>query len=181
MRSPKSARPPVGVDNDPIVRSVENWESRKWKGGDRLRAALSIVRVEQIIRRNSIELLRGSGISNSRHNLLMLLYFTKECKMPLGKISSHLLIHPTSVTATVDALVKLGYLERISHPTDRRTIFAKLTASGRSVVESSTPALASSEFGLDALTDEEAATIFRLLRKVRLAIGDFAEGDCHSV
>jgi DNA-binding MarR family transcriptional regulator len=71
--------------------------------------------------------------------------------------------------------VKLGYVERVPHPTDRRTIFARLTPTGRKVVETSTPALASSKFGLDALTNKEAATVFELLRKVRIAAGDFDE------
>jgi DNA-binding MarR family transcriptional regulator len=159
---------------DPIVRSVDNWDSRGWHGGERLKAALSIVRVEQIIRRNSIEVLRPSGVSHKRHDLLTLLYFTREGQMPLGKISSHLLVHPTSVTAAVDALVKIGQVERFPHPTDRRTIFARITHDGRRAVEVSTPALAASQYGLDCLTEAEATELFRLLRKVRAAAGDLA-------
>ena len=88
--------------------------------------------------------------------------------MPLGKLGQHLLVHPTSITATVDTLERLGYVERVPHPTDRRQTLARITASGREAMEQ---ASRRSPRALRAgrLTEDEAETLFHLLAKVRHA------------
>ena len=93
--------------------------------------------------------------------------------MPLGKLSARLMVHPASVTTTVDSLVKLGLVERVPHPSDRRATLARITAEGRVRIEASTPQLVDRRFGLDTLTEDEARTLTELLRKVRAARGDF--------
>ncbi|MFT3851319.1 MAG: MarR family transcriptional regulator [Ilumatobacteraceae bacterium] len=163
----------VDIDIDPIELTVKNWEDMGWKAGNHLRAAMSIVRAEQILNRHGSAILKPYGVRYTRHNVLILLYFTKRGQMPLGRISEHLLVHPASITAAVDALEKDGYIERIPHPTDRRATLAAITPAGREVVVRSTTALADAHpFGLEGLTDDEARTLFELIRKVRIAAGD---------
>ncbi|MFV0306320.1 MAG: MarR family winged helix-turn-helix transcriptional regulator [Desertimonas sp.] len=162
---------------DPIIATVRNWERKGWNAGDRLAVSMSIVRVEQILRKAAEGVLRPHGISYSRHNLLLLLYFARNGELPLGKISSRLLVHPTSITTTVDALAKTGLVERVPHPSDRRATLARITDEGRAAVERSTTALSDwSPFELGALTDAEAHTLFLLLQKVRASAGDFDLG-----
>ncbi len=76
--------------------------------------------------------------------------------MSIGRISSRLFLHPTSITATVDALVKLGFVERVPNPDDRRGVRARITPLGRERIERSTPAIVGAESGLAAMTDDEA-------------------------
>jgi DNA-binding MarR family transcriptional regulator len=158
---------------DPVEDAVAQWHAHGWEGGERLRAALSVIRVEELIRETSTEVLRPLDLSYARHELLSLLYFTSRGELPLGKLSARLMVHPASVTTTVDSLEKLGLVERAAHPTDRRTTLARITKAGRERVEASTPQLVESRFGLGSLSEEEAGTLAALLRKVREGRGDF--------
>jgi DNA-binding MarR family transcriptional regulator len=158
---------------DPVEEAVAQWHAHGWEGGERLRAALSIIRVEELIRASSTEVLRPLKLSYARHELLSLLYFSSHGELPMGKVSERLMVHPASVTTTVDSLAKLGLVERVPHPTDRRATLARITDAGRERVEASTPALVERRFGLGALTEDEAKTLTDLLRKVRSDRGDF--------
>ena len=50
---------------------------------------------------------------------------------PQGEIADRILLTTGSVTYVIDQLVKQGLVERQTCPTDRRVIFAALTAAGR--------------------------------------------------
>ena len=166
---PPAPRRPV----DPVEEAAQQWNARGWNGGDRLRAALSITRVEELIREQATQVLGPLGLTYARHELLALLYFTQHGELPMGKISQRLMIHPKSVTTTVDGLERLGLVERVPHPTDRRGMLARITAKGRRLVEESTPQLVERRFALGALTQAEARMLTELLRKVRRDRGDF--------
>lgn len=163
----------AAVPEDPIDEAVEQWRRHGWDAGDRLRAALSITRVADIIAESSAALLRPFELTPARHEMLSLLYFTRHGELPLSKLSRRLMIHPKSVTTTVDALERLGLVERVAHPSDRRTTLARITTRGREAVEAGTPAIAQSGSGLAAITEDEARTVAAVLRKVRAARGDF--------
>jgi DNA-binding MarR family transcriptional regulator len=87
----------------------------------------------------------------------------------MGKLSERLLVHPTSVTSTVDTLERLGLVRRVAHPTDRRATLARITPKGIRAIEASNTVMAGSRFGLGALTDSEAKAVVTLLAKVRNA------------
>ena len=92
--------------------------------------------------------------------------------MKLSELGQRLLLHPTSITSTVDSLEKLGYVERTPHPTDRRATMATITDAGRQAIIATSSVMRDNEYWLDALTEDEALELFRLLRKVRDAAGD---------
>lgn len=158
---------------DPVAAVGDHWDEHGWHGGDRLRAALSIHRVAALARQSVTEVLKQFDLTFSRHELLAVLYFSAHGQMSLGRISRQLFLHPTSVTATVDALEKLGFVERIPNPDDRRGVRARITAAGRERIESSTPAIVAAQCGLESMTDEEARAVVRALAGVRAAAGDF--------
>jgi DNA-binding MarR family transcriptional regulator len=172
LDSTSSIEPDPRRSPDSVVAAAANWSARGWDPGNMIGAALSILRAESIIRQTTIELLRPHSLSFSRHEVLALLYFSRSGQIALGRISTRLLVHPTSVTSTVDALERLGYVERTPHPSDRRAILAQITPAGRAAMEASSPELSKLRFGLQAITDDEAATLIRILRKVRSAAGD---------
>lgn len=159
---------------DPIDEAVRNWMAKGWGSEPHLAAALSLYRAEDVVRAAALRLLNPLGLTRSRHELLMLLYFSHG-ELPLGKISTRLMIHATSVTNTVDALESRGLVERVPHPTDRRTTMARITERGRKLAERSAKLLAADNFGVDALTEAEAETLVELLHKIRIAGGDFLD------
>jgi len=94
----------------------------------------------------------------------------------MSKIGERLMVHPTSVTNTVDRLVASGLVDKRPNPNDGRGTLASITDKGREIVESATRDLMAMDFGLSVYDQEECAEIFALLRPLRIAVGDFEEG-----
>jgi DNA-binding MarR family transcriptional regulator len=138
-------------------------------------ATTSVMRVHQLVIAQVDEALRPFGLTFARYEALVLLAFSRRGALPLGKMGDRLMLHPTSVTNIVDRLERQGLVERTAHPTDRRTTLASITDDGRRVVGKATEAVTSTGFGLASLTDDELDQLTGLLRKVRVAAGDFPD------
>ena len=156
---------------DPIFAAAENWRRHGWDG-PHFMAALSIVRAEELIRQSNDRALRPHRLTHARHEALALLYFSRNGEMPLGKLSQRLLVHPTSVTSTIDALERLGLVKRVAHPTDRRATLARITPQGRRAIEQSCQEISETNHGLHALSAADLKSLYRILTKVRAAAGD---------
>jgi len=85
------------------------------------------------------------------------------------------MVHPTSATNIVQRLDAQGLVTRRRNPDDGRGTLAAITSRGRTVMEAATDDLVTARFGLGVLTAAERDQLFALLRKLRLAQGDFTE------
>jgi DNA-binding MarR family transcriptional regulator len=85
-----------------------------------------------------------------------------------------LMVHPTSVTNTVDRLVAQGFVARRRNPRDGRGVLARLTDAGQVVLEQATADLMTDGFGLGAYDEAALESLFDLLRELRVDAGDFA-------
>ena len=137
-------------------------------------AVTSVMRVQQIWLSRLNEALKPFELTFARYEALMLLYFSRDGALPLGKMGIRLQVHPTSVTNLIDGLEKAGFARRRPHPSDRRTTLAAITPRGRVVAESATEALHAIKFGTPPLTRAELATLTQTLGRLRAASGDFA-------
>ncbi len=165
------------VTDDPIRVADTHWRAHGWETGEHFIAALSIYRADELIRVFDDVALRSHRLTRSRHEALAVVYFSRHGEMPLGVLSSRLLVHPTSVTSTVDALERLGLVERVSHPTDRRATLARITPKGRRAMEQTCGIMAAGKCGLSALGEGAATRLFTLLEKVRADAGDIKRVD----
>ena len=156
-------------EGDPVLAADDHWRVHGWDTGPYFRAALSVYRTVELIRLTNEAALRPHRLTHTRHEALAVLYFSRQGEMPLGRLSTHLLVHPTSVTTTVDTLERLGLARRVPHPTDRRATLARITPKGRRAIESSNTAMLETRFGLAALSDRQAKRVFNLLVPVRLS------------
>jgi DNA-binding MarR family transcriptional regulator len=157
---------------DPIAEARRQWEQR-WDGAEEMAAATSIMRAQQIVQTRVEDVLRPFDLSFARYEALVLLGFTRRGALPMGKMGERLMIHPTSVTNIVDRLEAQGFVRRRPHQTDRRTTLVEITETGRQITERATKEVIASAFGLEVLSDREVVQLTRLLRKVRVAVGDF--------
>ena len=161
-----------GLDpDDPVVKADRNWHERGWASGPHFRAMLSIGQVQDMLAAHSAECLTAHHLTGSRHEALAVLYFSREGQMSLGKLGQRLMVHPTSVTAVVDTLERLGFVERVPHPSDRRQTLARITPLGRSTMERASQEIAVDHYGLGALSAAEAESLCLLLKKVRRKAG----------
>jgi DNA-binding MarR family transcriptional regulator len=158
---------------DAIAEARRQWESRQWAAPAHMAAITSIMRAQQILIAKVDEALKPFDLTFARYEALVLLHFSRHGELPMGKMGDRLMLHPTSVTNIIDRLEQQELVQRTPHPTDRRTVLAQITEDGRQVVEKATEAVCSIRFGVDGLTDAELDQVTDLLRKLRIAAGDF--------
>jgi DNA-binding MarR family transcriptional regulator len=158
---------------DAIEEARRQWEDRWPTAAASMATATSIMRAQQIVLSAVDGALRPFGLTFARFEALTLLSFTKEGRLPLGKIGQRLMIHPTSVTNVIDRLAADRLVERVPHPSDRRTTLAQLTPAGRALVLKATEVVNAIEFGLGGMTVEEMDDLAGLVRSLRVATGDF--------
>jgi DNA-binding MarR family transcriptional regulator len=167
---------PVALPFDPISRAADLWRSR-WGAGSKplaMASATSIMRVQQLLLGDFDAAVGLHGLTFARYEALVLLAFSRTGSLSMGKIGERLMVHPTSVTNIVQRLVGQGLVERDPNPEDGRGKLATITAAGRDVMEAATRDLVAAGFSLGALTHAEHQQLFVLLRKVRVAAGDFS-------
>ncbi len=158
---------------DAIAEARRQWESRQWAAPAHMAAITSIMRAQQILIAKVDEALKPFDLTFARYEALVLLHFSRHGELPMGKMGDRLMLHPTSVTNIIDRLEQQDLVQRVPHPTDRRTVLAQVTEDGRQVVEKATEAVSSIRFGVDGLTVAELDQVTDLLRKLRIAAGDF--------
>lgn len=166
---------PIALPFDPIRRAADLWRSR-W--GPRsepvaMASATSIMRVQQLLLSDFDARVGRHGLTFARYEALVLLAFSREGHLPMSKMGQRLMVHPTSVTNIVQRLAAQGLVERAPNPADGRGMLATITPRGREVMEAATKDLVGAGFSLGALTPAEHEQLFALLRKVRVAAGDF--------
>lgn len=163
---------PLDLPFDPIERAAAIWE-RKFGEPRAMAAVTSIMRAHQILLSQLDSLLRPFGLTFARYEALVLLSFSRTGALPLRMIGERLMVHPTSVTNTIDRLERAELVRRMPNPRDRRGTLAEITQAGREVVGEATKVLMAAEFGLRGYDDDELQAMFGLLRNLRVDAGDF--------
>ncbi|GAB2875865.1 MarR family winged helix-turn-helix transcriptional regulator [Streptomyces mayteni] len=165
---------PLSLPFDPIARADELWQ-RRWGAVPAMGAITSIMRAHQILLAEVDAVVKPYGLTFARYEALVLLTFSKKGELPMSKIGERLMVHPTSVTNTVDRLVRSGLVTKRPNPNDGRGTLASITDEGRAVCDAATRDLMAMDFGLGVYDGEECQEIFALLRPLRVAAQDFAD------
>ncbi|PBC77742.1 DNA-binding MarR family transcriptional regulator [Streptomyces sp. TLI_235] len=164
---------PLALDFDPIARADELW-TRRWGAVPSMAAITSVMRAHQILLSRVDAVVKPYGLTFARYEALVLLTFSRTGQLPLSKIGERLMVHPTSVTNTVDRLERDGLVARRPNPADGRGVLAAITDRGREVVEQATRELMAIDFGLEGYDADHCQQVFDLFRPLRVAAGDFA-------
>jgi DNA-binding MarR family transcriptional regulator len=173
---------------DPIARAAQIWEER-FGPAEAMAAVTSIMRAQQLLLAELDGLLRPYGLTFARYEALILLTFSRRGALPLRVIGERLMVHPTSVTNTIDRLEEQRMVVRRPNPRDGRGTLAEITGLGRDVAQQATADLMAARFGMGGYGAGELEQVFSLLRGLRLAAGDFVaepgeagpEGESHAV
>jgi DNA-binding MarR family transcriptional regulator len=157
---------------DPIERAAQIW-ARRFGASPSMAAVTSIMRAQQILLATLDGLLRPYDLTFARYEALVLLSFSRAGALPLRVIGERLMVHPTSVTNTIDRLERQGLVIRRPNPSDGRGRLAEITPAGRDLVAKATRDLMAAEFGLSGYSEAELEEMFTLLRGLRVAAGDY--------
>jgi DNA-binding MarR family transcriptional regulator len=165
---------PLNLPFDPIERAAQTWRST-FGPASAMAAVTSIMRAHQILLAQLDALLKPYDLTFARYEALVLLTFSSSGSLPLSKIGERLMVHPTSVTNTIDRLERVGLVRRLRNPRDGRGVLAEITPEGRDAVRKATADLMSADFGLGMYGETELSQMFDLLRTLRVAAGDFKD------
>src|SRR5215471_12464704 len=102
---------------DPIERAAAIWE-RRFGESKAMAAVTSVMRAHQILLGELDALLRPFGLTFARYEALVLLSFSRVGALPLRLIGERLMVHPTSVTTTIDRRERQGLVVRRPNPRD---------------------------------------------------------------
>lgn len=156
---------------DAIAEARRQWEAHGWREPAAMAAATSIMRCHRLVLAAVDGVLRPLGLTFARYEALVLLSFSSRGSLPLGKMGERLMIHPTSVTSTVDRLERDGLVQRVTGD-DRRVVLAKITDVGRELTGRATEAVEAIRFGFDGLSERQVDRLTASLQTLRRAAGD---------
>ncbi len=107
------------------------------------------------------------GISGEQYNILRILKGVSPEGHACGEIGNRMLDRSPDITRRIDALEKLGLVERKRSEQDRRVVITKITEKGLTMLEQLTPGFQSYESKLQQkLTNEECGELARLCEKL---------------
>lgn len=79
------------------------------------------------------------GLSDAKLQLLEVLRYADGCRACLYTLGEELCVSRPNVTKLVDGLERDGLVARTPHPTDRRMVYAQLTADGERMADEALP------------------------------------------
>jgi DNA-binding MarR family transcriptional regulator len=159
---------------DPIAEAERQWGLHGWPDqASGMAVVTSIIRLQQIFLARADTVLRPLGLTFARYEVLMLLSFSRQGTLPLGKIGERLQVNAASVTNAVDRLEADGLVTRQSNPDDGRGRLAHLTAAGRWTASAATEVMNEKVFTDIGMASSTVARLFDLLAELRSAAGDF--------
>jgi DNA-binding MarR family transcriptional regulator len=162
----------VSIAEDPVEWSRQRWIDHGEPLPEQFSAMAAVLRTHQAMCATIDMKLRAFDLTRTGYLLMSTILISRDGTRPLGQLSKHLMVHPTTVTLALDQLEKRDLLRRTPHPTDRRTILASLTPAGRELLDQATRSLAAAEYGLPGIGEEMSIQLTGMLHNVRARIGD---------
>ena len=154
------------------VHELAVWYSRHCPGTDSetFEAHLMVLRAHMALATPTRASPVGTRIPRAKYNVLRLLYLAEEKRLSMSEIGKGLNVSPTNITKLVNGLVQDGLVLRVANPDDKRSAWAQLTGSGKSVFEGALPGVARHTQELwSTLSREEKRVLAHLLAKLRLS------------
>ncbi|MDX9912260.1 MAG: MarR family transcriptional regulator [Phycisphaerales bacterium] len=139
-------------------------------------AFLNIVRTAAELEAAFHKLFKQHELSQSTYNVLRILRgsgaLPGQRGRPTTEIGRDMVVHTPDVTRLIDRLIRLGLVERIACPEDRRVTHVRLTPAGEAKLrELDTPVRALNRSQLGSLSRADLAEISRLMAAARRAGG----------
>lgn len=156
---------------------VIDWARSHWVDPERpcpaqFAAMVSLMRATAMLTDQVDRGLKSVGLTRTAYLVLMTLHMSDDGARPLGQVGKALLVHPTTVTVIIDGLEQAKLVVREPHPSDRRTVLAKLTKKGAASLQRANAALAEIGFGMPDVDDATADRITADLHVLRQTLGD---------
>ena len=162
------------LTTDPIGLARDNWRRAGWDdAADGMALVTSVIRDQQLLLARVEAALRPFELTFARFEVLMLLSFSSQGQLPIGKIGERLQVHPASVTNAVQRLTAAGLVERSVNPDDARSVIVAITPDGRRLAGTAAVELNEHVFSDVGLPDDRHVDALGVLADWRRLAGDF--------
>lgn len=166
--------------DDPVEKARRNWVRAGNPDESGFVVLVSMLRSYGILVRELEAALRPAGVTLSRLEVLLLLSFSRDRRLPTMRLGDLLMIRGSSATYLVDKLEEQGLVERHADPADRRVSIVALTDAGLERLGEGVRALADAGFGpIGAMGEDDRRALADQLAVLRgagaPAIGAAAE------
>jgi MarR family 2-MHQ and catechol resistance regulon transcriptional repressor len=141
-----------------------------WADEKSIEASLSVnaAHTAQLAAMARMQTALGVNRTMGRHALLRLLHFANGHRMTQFEIANEMQVTSSNITFLVDGLEKDTLVQRMPHPTDRRTVYVQLTAEGEALAAVIVPSMARfMGCMLDGFSDDEKQQLSSLLDRFR--------------
>lgn len=138
------------------------WAER-WGASEQMGLAISIIRSYRLLMGRLAESLAVFDLSFSAFEILSILSFAREYSLPLGHISSQLMVRAATTSSVVKALETRGLVTTAVNPRDGRSRVAALTPAGLKLINRAAQQLVEDRFGLSHLTRAEVRELAGML------------------
>ena len=106
--------------------------------------------------------------------LVLSMLADSEAPLPPHEIASRLIITRATVTGLVDSLERRGYVQRRSHPSDRRMTLVEITKKGYRVANAFRPIVHQHQKEwLQILSEQEQQQLIDALHRLQAALAEF--------
>jgi DNA-binding MarR family transcriptional regulator len=130
-----------------------------------LLAAGAIVQVYRAVSARAEDVLRPLDLTMSRYEILAFLDSADGGTMGASDLKRGTLLHPPTMTYTLDWLEQRGLVERRPSTLDRRSISVRITEAGRALFGQAHTALGDIHFGLSGVGEQDALAVARVLAR----------------
>jgi DNA-binding MarR family transcriptional regulator len=154
-----------------LAYASDQWVERGWGDPKLMSAISSITRVERLLTAMIDAALRPHDLTFARYEALAALYFSPDGRMPLGKMSERLQVHPATITSIVDRLEQLRLVRRTRPDGDRRVVLAEILPDGKALVEKATDVVVNEVFPRVPWSEDEVRDLAEVLHKFRQTVG----------
>ena len=153
-----------------MTSTVSSLPSARWLSPLEQRAWRAFVAVSSVVMAElEHELEAAHGLSLGEYAVLVELSEAPDQRLRMSELAGHLHLSPSGLTRRLDLLVREGMVVRESCPSDRRAVYAVLTARGRERLEEAAPdhVAAVRRHLIDRMDDEQLAHLAEALERVR--------------
>ena len=131
-------------------------------------ALLSLVRTSSLMQKLSDRFFSQFGLTDVQFNILMILKEHGSAGLSQQELSEHLIVTKSNVVGLIDRLERGGYVQRMSHPSDRRFNQVVLTPKGEKL-ELKIEELYFTEVDkmMNALTTPQKRAVIQAMERIR--------------
>lgn len=160
----------LDLGRDLVSATRDEFEHRGGVAHHQFAVLIEVERINRLIQTLAQPHLAPTGLTYAGWQALMALGYSKHQGLPMAKLAERVGAHPTTMTRTIDRLIRLGYVRRAREDNDRRVTVIEILPDGEHVREAVLQSLDRSQFGLEGIPESRLVRLEGLLRQARMTL-----------